>query len=94
MKIDEAIQAFETALNIGGRDPITLACLGMTFGSAGRLAEAKTIPDELNKLAQEKYVRHARREPPCTRRGLHGLNLQVAAAYGVFTQNQPAAQET
>jgi serine/threonine protein kinase/Tfp pilus assembly protein PilF len=55
-RIDEAIQAFETAVQHGGRDTTALAYLGLARGFLRRFSEATAILDELNVLAREKYV--------------------------------------
>jgi TolB-like protein/Tfp pilus assembly protein PilF len=55
-RYEEAIQAFESALSLGGGVPSTIAAMGQTLARAGREEEARKRLQELETLAQTRYV--------------------------------------
>ena len=52
----EAIAAYERAIETGGRSPIWLANLGHAYGSVGRIEDARAILNELEQIAEDRYV--------------------------------------
>jgi Tfp pilus assembly protein PilF len=53
-KLEEGIQACETAVKLGGR--ILLGNLGSAYALAGRVDDAKKVLDELHELARKTYI--------------------------------------
>ena len=51
-----AITAGEKAVKLSGGSPLMRAALAHTFGTAGRMVEARQILDELIELGRQKYV--------------------------------------
>jgi serine/threonine-protein kinase len=55
-KYPEAITAAQSAIQISSRHPWAVVDLGLTYAAAGRMADAKTIYDELVQRARTEYV--------------------------------------
>jgi serine/threonine-protein kinase len=55
-KYAEAITAAQSATQISSRHPWAVVDLGLTYAAAGRMADAKTIYDELVQRARSEYV--------------------------------------
>jgi serine/threonine protein kinase/Flp pilus assembly protein TadD len=55
-KIEESVRAWETITQLSGRSPFALAFLGRIYALDGRTAEAVTLLEELQELAQKVYV--------------------------------------
>jgi len=53
-KLEEGIQACETAAKLGGR--ILLGNLGSAYALAGRVDDAKKVFDELHELVRKTYI--------------------------------------
>jgi TolB-like protein/Flp pilus assembly protein TadD len=55
-EFDEAVAAFQRAIQITPRSPIMQAALGRTFALAGKKRDALRIVQELHQLAERRYV--------------------------------------
>jgi len=54
--LEEAVQAFQSAVNLSNRNPHMLAALGHAFATSGRTPEARLVAEELKQRASQKYV--------------------------------------
>jgi TolB-like protein/Flp pilus assembly protein TadD len=55
-EFDEAVAAFQRAMQLSPRSPIMQAALGRTFALSGKREEALRILQELHKLGEKRYV--------------------------------------
>jgi adenylate cyclase len=55
-KIEEGLQSYETALRLMRQDPLILCGLAAAYGLASRTNQVRMVLDELQSLAQKKYV--------------------------------------
>jgi tetratricopeptide (TPR) repeat protein len=56
----EALKELESAIHLSGRSPEILAALGYLQGVSGQIDSARSVLDELERLAVERYVSPAR----------------------------------
>jgi tetratricopeptide (TPR) repeat protein len=55
-QVDDGISAAENGIQVCGRYPFLLMCLGCCYAASGRLAEARQLLEELKARSRETYV--------------------------------------
>lgn len=85
-RFDDALKEYETAIGLAGRTPTYVRGLGLIDASTKRRVEAQKRLDELNQMAERKYV------PPALRAMLYaavGQKDQAFAFSRKHIQNTP-----
>lgn len=79
-RFDDALKEYETAIGLAGRTPTYVRGLGLIDASTKRRVEAQKRLDELNQMAERKYV------PPALRAMLYAAVGQKDQAFALLEE--------